>query len=270
MMSEYHSVVRVPDEIEPALKWPGSKRWAIDRLRALYQPHRHRRLAEPFVGSMAVALGLQPERALLTDVNQHLINFHERLRDERPFTIEMENTESHYYAYRDCFNELSKTNARFTQTAAEIFYYLNRTCFNGLCRFNSSGKFNVPYGKYDTINYRRDFSEYAPLLRNWEIAYCDFTRVPTKPGDFIYLDPPYDGTFTDYSAGGFSWGEQVYLATYFAAHDGPVVASNQATDRVLDLYRKLGYKVDVVAAPRMISSDGNREPAMEMLATKNL
>ncbi len=257
-------------EISPALKWVGGKSWALPLLRDLYARHRSRRLREPFVGSMAVALGLRPERAYLSDANPHLVNFHRRLSDPKPFMIEMENTESLYYAYRSVFNELANTTARWTQTAAEIFYYLNRTGFNGLCRFNKSGEFNVPYGKYSTINYRRDFAEYTSVLGKWEIAYEDFKQTLAVPGDFVYLDPPYDATFSDYSAGGFSWGEQVYLATVYAAHDGPVVASNQWTDRIADLYRGLGYKIERVSAPRMISSDGNREDAVEMLATKGI
>jgi DNA adenine methylase len=221
-------------------------------------------------GSVAVALGLRPTRARLSDVNPHLINFYGRLQDERSFEIKMENDEPLYYAYRQCFNELIMTSARYTRTAAELFYYLNRTGFNGLCRFNRSGKFNVPFGKYETINYRRDFSTYASLLRGWEISCKSFEKVLAAPEDFVYLDPPYDGTFADYSMGGFSWAQQIQLAKMFAAHDGPVIASNQATERVIDLYKNLGFTVETVLAPRMISSSGDRTPAMEMFATKNI
>jgi len=257
-------------ELDPALKWPGSKRWMIPRLREIYGKHRHRRLVEPFVGSMAVALGLNPDHALLQDVNPHLVNFHTRLCDPKPFQIEMENTETLYYGYRKAFNELVARGMQNTQAAAEIFYYLNRTGFNGLCRFNASGEYNVPYGKYDSINYRRDFSEYAPVVRRWELWCGGFETILTEPNDFVYLDPPYDDTFTDYSAGGFSWRDQIWLAKIYANHPGPVVASNQATERVMQLYRDLGFKIERIEAPRMISSDGNREPALEMFATKNV
>src|SRR5277367_2461006 len=159
------------------LKWAGSKKALLPQLVFLYAAHQHRRLVEPFVGGMNVALGLQPERALLCDINPHLINFYERLRDEYPFTLKMENDEALYYAYRKCFNELIKGPARYTKTAGELFYYLNRTGFNGLCRFNRSGEFNVPFGKYTTINYRRDFSQYEDLLKSWELKCCRFDDV---------------------------------------------------------------------------------------------
>lgn len=258
--------------MKPAIKYAGGKTWLLSRLLELYAPHRNRRLVEPFVGSMAVSLGLNPERALLSDANEHLVNFHHRLCDPRPFILEMENTETHYYMYRTLFNDFIKSNngASQSQTAAEIFYYLNRTGFNGLNRTNSSGEFNVPYGKYNSITYRRDFSEYAPLLARWDISCHGFEKTIIELDDFVYLDPPYDDTFTNYSTGGFSWRDQCWLALIYSKHAGPVVASNQATERVLKLYGELGFTVSVLEAPRMISSDGDRTPALEMLATKNV
>lgn len=66
----------VMERLAPPLKWAGGKRWLVPRLAELYAPHRHRRLVEPFCGGLAVALALRPERALLNDINPHLINFY--------------------------------------------------------------------------------------------------------------------------------------------------------------------------------------------------
>jgi DNA adenine methylase len=260
------------------LKFPGGKRTLVPRLRELYAPYRHRRLVEPFVGGMNVALGLRPERAFLADTNPHLINFYHRLLDPRPFTLEMRNNEYLYYAYRKAFNEIITAQPDGglggvgTATAAELFYYLNRTCFNGLCRFNEGGAFNVPFGKYKTINYRRDFSDYSALLKNWTILWqtFDVTLSQAKDEDFVYADPPYDGTFVDYSAGGFSWEDQVSLARRLSWHKGPVVASNAGTPRILELYKDLGFDIAIIESKRSIAANGNRENAIEMLASKNL
>lgn len=259
-------------ELTSPLKWAGGKRALISTLAKLYAPHRHRRLVEPFVGGMNVALGLRPERALLCDKNPHLINFYNRLRDPKPFTLEMRNSAHLFYAYRDCFNELIRGPAIHSSTAAELFYFLNRTCFNGLVRFNNDGKYNVPFGKYKTINYRVDFSEYAPVLSRWELR-CesfDVTMMHVDGEDFIYADPPYDGTFTDYSEGGFDWDDQHRLAVKLSVHPGPVVASNAATERVLALYRDLDFNVTTIEMPRSIAASGDRQNAVEMLATKNM
>ena len=59
-------------------------------------------------------------------------------------------------------------------------------------------------------------------------------------------------------------------AECLAQHPGPVVLSNQATPRIKQLYRKLRFTLRVLEAPRMISCTGDRTPANEVLATKNL
>ena len=49
-----------------------------------------------------------------------------------------------------------------------------------------------------------------------------------------------------------------------------VVLVNQATDRVESLYRKLGYTIEYLHAPRRISCTGDRTPAREIIGTRNL
>jgi DNA adenine methylase len=271
-------VVADKRELTAPLKWAGGKRTLLPRLVELYTPHRHRRLVEPFIGGMNVALGLRPERALLADTNPHLINFYHRLRNPQPITLEMRNSEHLYYAYRKAFNEITAhvldggLGGIGTATAAELFYYLNRTCFNGLCRFNDSGEFNVPFGKYKTINYRRDFSDYSTLLKSWSILWqtFDVTLEQADKSDFVYVDPPYDGTFVDYSKDGFTWEQQVSLARRLSWHKGPVIASNAATARILALYNDLGFAVETISSKRSIAANGDRADALEMFATKNL
>jgi DNA adenine methylase len=257
--------------LRPPLKWAGGKTWLVPKLRELYAPHRHRRLVEPFMGAATVSLALDPERALLADSNLHLINFYVRLRDPRPFSLTMSHDEVVYYAYRDWFNALVKTDAgKFSSRAAELFYYLNRSCYNGLCRLNLSGEFNVPRGKYKTVNYRVDFSEYAAPLQRWALVVSQFSWLSLFSDDFVFVDPPYDSEFTSYDGTRFTWEDQVRVAERFAQHPGPVVATNQATERVISLYTGLGYKVDTAEAPRSISANGSRKTATEIVATRNL
>ena len=64
----------------PPLKWAGGKRWQMPHLLPYWRPLRGRRLVEPFAGGLAVALGILPARALLNDVNPHLINFYRWLK----------------------------------------------------------------------------------------------------------------------------------------------------------------------------------------------
>jgi DNA adenine methylase len=127
----------------------------------------------------------------------------------------------------------------------------------------------VPFGTYKSINYTRDFSSYAALFRQLEFSSVDVEAVPLRRGDFVYADPPYDVEFTTYSAGGFSWDDQVRTASFLAQHDGPVVISNQATARIIELYTGLGFKLSYLDAPRRISCTGDRTAAREVLAVKH-
>jgi DNA adenine methylase len=204
-------------------------------LRPIWKGHEHRRLVEPFVGGLAVALGLMPGKALLNDTNRHVVNFYRRLQSGLMLEIQAENDRELYYRHRDRFNGLLASGQADTEEAAQLFYYLNRTGYNGLCRFNNRGLYNVPFGKYAAVNYRRDFLAYKDALAVWTFSAGEFDALKLDPEDFIYADPPYDVQFTSYSPGGFGWHDQVRLAEWLARHPGPVVASNQATSRIIDL-----------------------------------
>ncbi|MGH9956422.1 MAG: DNA adenine methylase [Pyrinomonadaceae bacterium] len=256
--------------LPPPLKWAGGKRWQLPHLRKYWKGERHRRLVEPFCGGLAVTLGLVPEQALLNDINSHLVNFYRWLKRGLTISIDVANEEALFYAHRKRFNHLLCSGEAETKEAASLFYYLNRTGYNGLCRFNRSGEFNVPFGSYKKINYVRDFVAYKAVLANWEFTSTTFNRIPLKRNDFVYADPPYDVEFTQYSKDGFGWDEQVRTAEWLAKHPGPVVLSNQATKRILQLYRQLGYKLVKLNAPRRISCTGDRSPALEVLAVRNL
>ncbi len=242
----------------------------LPHLAPLWRPHASKRYVEPFCGGLAAPLGLRPERALLNDINPHLINFYHQLRRGLNVTVLMKNDEASFYAYRSRFNKLIRGRKCRSAEAAQLFYYLNRTCFNGLCRFNQSGEFNVPFGQHKSITYATNFSHFPVLLENWTFTNSDIESLPVDREDFIYADPPYDVEFTTYSAGGFSWDDQVRTAEWLAAHPGPVVLSNQATPRIVKLYRKLRFKIRYLDGPRRISCKGDRSAAPEVLATKGL
>ena len=256
--------------VKPPLKWAGGKRWQLPELLPYWQAHSGRRLVEPFCGGLGVATGLVPEKALLNDVNPHVINFYQWLKKGLSIGFPMENDSDEYYRARDRFNKLLATGKGATEEAAGLFYYLNRTGYNGLCRFNSKGGFNVPFGQYRTIPYRSDLEEYREAFKGWMFTCMDFDQLELEPSDFVYADPPYDVQFTAYSKGGFSWGDQVRAAEWLSSHRGPVILSNQATDRIVELYRSLGFDLKFLAAPRRINCTGDRTPAKEVLATRNL
>jgi DNA adenine methylase len=182
----------------------------------------------------------------------------------------MKNQKECFYAARKRFNQLIKNGESKGAESAQLFYYLNRTCFNGLCRFNQSGEFNVPFGTHKAITYATDFSQFQEAFASWDFTNLDIEELAVEPGDFVYADPPYDVEFTTYSTGGFSWDDQIRTAEWLARHRGPVVLSNQATKRIVKLYKKLGFEVTYLDGPRRISCTGDRSAAKEVLALKGL
>lgn len=255
---------------KPPLKWAGGKRWQLPHIRALWQPHAHRRLVEPFCGGLAITLGLAPRRALLNDINPHVINFYRWARRGLTIDLPLENEREAFNTLRARFNALIANGGTGGREAAALFYYLNRTGFNGLCRFNSRGEFNVPFGRHARIRYQQDFSPLRSVFSGWTFRTGDFQEVPLRPDDFVYADPPYDVPFTRYARQAFRWDDQVRTAEWLAAHPGPVVLTNQATDRVIGLYSSLGYALCKLSAPRRISCTGDRAAATEVLASRNL
>ncbi|MBN1637499.1 MAG: Dam family site-specific DNA-(adenine-N6)-methyltransferase [Ignavibacteriales bacterium] len=259
---------------KPPLKWAGGKRWLAPTIKMYwnsYPDHETCRLVEPLCGGLAIALHIQPNYALLNDINQHLINFYIQIKEGLKIDSEMINQSDFFYKRREEFNTLIKNNEYLSKRAAELFYYLNRTCFNGLCRFNKQGFFNTPFGKYKSINYKTVFFEYKEVFKNWTFTCQKFDETDLLRTDFIYADPPYDVEFRQYSKDGFSWENQVELATWLSKHKGPVLLSNQATKRILSLYEDKGFTNTIHMGPRYISADKNKRiPVKEVLAVKNI
>lgn len=257
-------------KVNPPIKYPGGKRFLVDQIKVLWQLSQSKRIVEPFSGGMAVSLGISPKKARLNDVNQHVINFYQQIKAGLIIDIEMKNRENFYYERREQFNDLIKNNDYNTELAASLFYYLNRTGFNGLVRFNGSGGYNVPFGRYKSINYRRKFEAVQKTIRNWQFTSGDFSKIRVNKTDFLYVDPPYDTDFNNYSGKPFKWSDQERVIKHLKKYQCPIVISNQATDRILELYKQNDYKIVIIDAPRKISCNGNREKAQEVLALRNI
>lgn len=260
----------------PPLKWAGKKTFLAPRLKELFSPGNL--WIEPFCGGLGASLGVLPERAILADINCHLINFYQWIKDCGIWDLpESLNESSAYYARRDWFNDLTEwissglATSRMKADSAQLFYYLNKAGYNGLCRFNNQGKFNIPFGRRKTINFQTDFTEYQDVFDGWDFRCCDFDRLTQdiNSRSFVYIDPPYSGTFNTYSSGGFDWNDQIRLAKWAAHLPCPVVASNSNDSHIVDLYQSLGFEITFVQARRSISCkpDG-RGKVSEMLAFK--
>jgi DNA adenine methylase len=257
--------------LAPFLKYAGGKTWLAPRLAEMYEPFRSTHTwVEPFCGALGATLGVMPERAILSDSNPHLIELYRNINDGMENEQWWENTKEQFEEIRSHFNSPNLPNN------PALFYYLNRTCFNGLCRFNRKGEFNVPYGKYKNPKLDHDFKLYQQAFEGWDFFNSPYSDTLANAKTFslnkqffIYADPPYDDGFTSYS-GSFTWDDQVSLASSLASLNCPVVASNKATDRIVDLYQGLGFDIEFIDVRRRIACNGDRTPVKEIIATRNL
>jgi DNA adenine methylase len=268
-------------ESKPFLKWAGGKHKLVpiisDKLGS------SKRLVEPFVGSGAVFMGTNFDNYLLCDANNDLIDLFNNLKTysqdliKETITIfeQINNTEEKYYELRDEFNNLNKKSIR----KSSLFIYLNKHAFNGLCRYNSKGKFNVPYGRYKTT--KTPIAEmilFAEKSKLAEFICCNFEETFSKleVGDVIYCDPPYvplsiTASFTSYHVNEFGATQQQNLATCAetAKRNGyKVVISNHDTEYTREIYANA--IIDTLEVRRSISSKATtRGLAKELLATFN-
>lgn len=256
----------------PIVKWIGGKTAMVPNFKELYNPYRDRRFIDLFAGGLSISLGLLPKKVIINDINPYVINLYRQIREGmKSFTFPMLNEKIYYYKCRDRFNYLISSKEIWNTEVAQLFYYLNQTCFNGLCRFNKKGAFNAAYGKYKKINYYKDLSPYYDLFGSWDFRCEDFEKIKLEENDFIYADPPYDQNFTKYNKNVFTWEDQIRLAECLSVHRGPVVVSNSNTDRIVELYSSLGFKIEFVNMPRRVNCDiTNRKSVLEMLAKKNI
>jgi DNA adenine methylase len=163
---------------------------------------------------------------------------------------------------------------------ASRFIYLNRTCFNGLYRENSKGEFNVPYGKYKNplICDEENILELSNFFKNKNITFCNQNYLDiinmAGPGDFVYLDPPYDivneTSFTKYNKDDFSREDQKKLKKALdelTKRGGYFLLSNARTSFIEELYKD--YTIDIVMAARNINSKGDERNKVEEVLIKN-
>jgi DNA adenine methylase len=248
-----------------------------------------RTYAEPFAGGAALFFHLASEtprsfeRAILCDQNEDLVALYKTLkrnvgalvdklrslRDQHMALDEAKRSE-HFKRIRD------DQPTKQVERAARLLF-LNKTCFNGLWRVNASGKFNVPFGRYDKpkILDVEALRAAHDALRDCEIVRGDYREVTRelREGDFAYFDPPYvplskTANFTAYAAARFDDPEQNALADEMARlHDRGVKAmlSNAATDETRRMYRARKLFDQTVPMPRPINSDPTKRGDVDEL-----
>ena len=232
---------------KPFVKWAGGKSKLMNKIQKVYNNDffwnsEKYTYIELFGGGgsswLFVLQNYRPKRVIVNDINPNVINLW-RCIQNYPIALceELESIVSNYLNFdwdgrkqffldlRKSFNEKKDllTGINTDVRMAAEFLFLNKTCFNGLWRTNSKGEFNTPFGKPTNLDKEPNIYDKNNiiLLSNWvegvEFICRDYKDVigDDVAGDvLVYMDPPYRGTWTDYSKESFGEQEQIELS-YF-------------------------------------------------------
>lgn len=244
--------------MKPFIKYCGGKTKLLPYIIENLPNKEFNNYYEPFIGGGSVLFNIVSKDKqykikrsyVISDINENLINCYEIIKDNLNEIIEelkkdiYKNESEAYYILRKRYNEIKFDNNTNNVEKAALFIYLNKCGYNGMYRENSNGIFNIPFGKMKNPkicdeDILRSCNE---ILNNVDISCGDYSSIIefVEENDFVYLDPPYHGTFTDYTNNRFGEDEQMKLKLFIDKLSEKkvfVMISNSATDFIKDLYK---------------------------------
>ncbi|HIX36239.1 MAG TPA: Dam family site-specific DNA-(adenine-N6)-methyltransferase [Candidatus Limosilactobacillus merdigallinarum] len=264
----------INEKPKPVVKWAGGKGQMLSVLESAMPKHFNKYI-EPFVGGGALFFDISPQNAVISDANEELINMYKAIAEDVDGVI----NELKQYRYdKDLYYQVRAMDPKqMTQTAAAArTLYLNHTGFNGLYRVNKKGQFNVPFGRYknprilDEANLR---AANEVLKKTTILAgdYLDVLKEYAKPGDLIFLDPPYVpvskySDFKRYTSNQFGEEDQKKLAQEVERlYDLGcyVMLTNSNHPMVKELYSN--YDIQTFKTRRSINSNANKRTGEDIL-----
>lgn len=278
--------------MKPLLKWVGGKTQILDRLLEEF-PKTINNYHEIFLGGGSVLLAVLCSGRIhgniyAYDINEPLIYVYknvqtrhqelynmlqviisemnacsnEGLLNRKPQNLQeaLQSKENYYYWCRTKYNNLS-ANEKRTPLGSALFIFLNKTCFRGVFRVGPNG-FNVPYGhnKNPEIINKEHLDAVHRLIQPVHFECLDFatsiTRV--KPGDFMYLDPPYAPetatSFVGYTDTGFPMEKHQQLFEILNNTDASFIMSNSDVELVRTHFQNAKYNIKTLVCKRSINS----------------
>jgi len=190
---------------------------------------------EPFTGGGTVFLNIKAKNYYLNDIDKHLVNIHKFLiesnknpteffkkvktiidkyrlshsytKDIVPNSLKKEFKKTYYAKFnKDGYEKLKQCVNKNIKNDPLILYLLLIYGFNRMLRFNGGGKFNLPVGNVDfNKNVVIALDNYFSFTKNKSIKFTakDFRKFLAnnkyKKNDFVYLDPPYLITSSEYN-----------------------------------------------------------------------
>lgn len=187
-----------------------------------------------------------------------------------------------YYTYlRDVYNKPNEYNRLSKPRKVAIYLFIREYCFSSMFRFNRNGEFNVPYGgvSYNkkTLETKRTYyksSKVKKLLRNTLLHQLDFydfvSSIPIGEDDFMFLDPPYDTTFSEYDKNSFDENDQKRLSQYLI-NECPCkfMLVIKKTDYISSLYQDKDLRIIEINKKYFVSFKNRNQKDVQHLIIMN-
>lgn len=268
----------------PFLKWAGGKAQLLDSILAK-KPANYSRYIEPMVGAGATFFAIREQYpdlpVVINDINVELINAYRQVRDDPDQVISelqgfVQDADT-FYRIRDADRAEEFAEWTAARKAARTIY-LNKLGYNGLYRVNSSGYFNVPFGKRTGVDFdTENILAASAVLQTVEIRNSDYAELLEliSSDDWVYIDPPYlpiteTSNFTQYNASGFSSTAHRQLRDFcdqLTIRGTKVLVSNSHSPEAIRLYSN--YNISIVFARRSINSNGSRRGQVPEILISN-
>ena len=207
--------------MKPLFIWAGGKNKMLKHYKP-FMPKTVNTYAEPFFGGGAmfihVVQNYDPKNLIINDINQDIVRIYKTIKDDCETFIQLMDEMSKEYLpltkakRKDYYYSLRHKHAYeyvfwdSTKEAA-VLYFLMKTGFNGIYQLNinTNNRYGTPSGLlnqkeqvYDVevVEWWNKHLQKATILSGqWSDA---LSYLEDKPNDFVFLDPPYRGSFTSY------------------------------------------------------------------------
>lgn len=278
--------------MKPLFIWAGGKNKMLKHYKP-FMPKNVLSYCEPFFGGGAMYIHViekyAPKELIINDINSDIIRIYKTIKSDCNNFISLLDEMSEEYlpldkaARKDYYYSLRHKHAYdyvswdSTKEAA-VLYFLMKTGFNGIYQvnINTNNRYGTPSGLLNQKDkvYEKDVVEWwnkalqntTILSGNWKdsVSYMSDTT-----DSFIFLDPPYRGSFTSYGQE-FGDDKQMELISYVQGQKQSTVflCNRDVND---GFYDNINLKIDkfnitYTAGRRKKTEDGfEAKPATELL-----